>query len=135
MARVLSISNVQLMLQKSNPPSLLVLAAGKVGTPGWRNLDLRSIEKKLSDDGILDVEMIGTPPQGPIIQLVTDVTADLVITSDVERIVGVAVHSRTNIVTQLLGESTLAPEDAAAGRLTTFAVGEEDRVPKFPRGE
>lgn len=134
MARVLSISSVQLLLQKSNPPTLVVLVKGKVGTPGWKNIALERLEAVLSDDGILDLAMVGTPPAGIVVQVVTDVSADLVIDSDLDRLIGVAVHARDGVVTQLLengGEPTLSGA-ALPGRLTTLALGEEGQGLKVP---
>lgn len=140
MARVLSVGYVQLSLQKSNPPTILVDAGGSVGTPGWKKLDLVPMEKVVSSDGILDLEFVGTPPSDPVIQRVTQVTADFVIDKDVDKIVGVVVHSRTNSITQLLssdgsgwpGGGSLAAATMArfdAGNLTTLAVGEEGTHP------
>ena len=154
MARVLSVGSVQLSLQKSNPPTILVVADGIVGTPGWKNIDLVPIEHPVSADGILDLEFVGTPPEGIVIQVTRPVTGDFVITENVEKIVGVVVHARTNSVTQLLsGPSTAVPTQPplnfgvtpplggtpgtadmarmtafglnASPHLTTLAVGEE----------
>jgi len=140
MVRALSVTSVQLLLQKSNPPKLVVLEAGKVGTPGWRNISLERLEDKVSDAGILDLELVGTPPTGIVPQVVTDIAADLVIEDEVERIVGVAVHARTGVVTQLREGSGAAAGTAAfasaagiggSDRLTTLAIGEETQFPKL----
>lgn len=114
MARVLSVTSVRISLQKSNPPTILVEATGKVGTPGWKNIDLVSIEDKLSDDGILDLELSGNPPSRDVLlpQVIRDVTGDFVITKDVERIVGVVVHARTNTMTALIGGASEPGPDA-----------------------
>lgn len=133
MVRVLTINSVRLSLQKSNPPTILVEADGTVGTPGWKNLDLVPMEDPVSADGILDLEFVGTPPTGIVIQVIRPVTADFIITADVEKIVGVVVHSRTNSVTQLLSVAT-NPGGPSPGiprfgvdpnAFTTLAIGEE----------
>lgn len=105
MVRVLSVSAVHLSLQKSNPPTILVVADGMVSTPGWKNIDLVPMEKKLSADGILDLDFVGTPPTGIVPQVLRPVSGDFIITDDVERIVGVTVHTRTGSMTQLLTPS------------------------------
>jgi hypothetical protein len=140
MVRVLTVNSVRLSLQKSNPPTILVEADGTVGTPGWKNLDLVPMENPVSADGILDLEFVGNPPGGFVIQVVRPVTADFVITTDVEKIVGVIVHARTGSATQLLSAPTTPADPSppalpgAPGTFTTFAIGEEG--PRtFPPGE
>lgn len=117
MVRVLTVSSVRLSLQKSNPPTLLVEADGIVGTPGWKNVDLVPMEDPVSADGILDLEFVGTPPEGIVIQVVRPVTGDFVITKDVDRIVGVVVHARTNSMTQLRSTLPVPADLMALGRL------------------
>ncbi len=139
--RALSISDVRIYIEKSNPPQLAVFAGGMVGTPGWTGLELNPLEKKLSADGILDLEFVGEPPTGPVIQVVTPVSAHAVWTEDVDRLVGVKVYSRTNEVTRLVGQAApqqpttpaigeeTMPAGAFTGRLTTDAIGEENPSP------
>lgn len=150
--RILSVDLVKLSLLKSNPPQLLIEANGTVGTPGWKDLQLVSLEEKLSDDGILDLEFTGTPPGGIVPQVTRPVSADILITDEVEKIIGVMVHSRTNSVLELLGGkqggevqrpdlTTLVFGEEKApfgeGGATTLALGEEKSPlgEKFPIGE
>ena len=126
MVRVLTVNSVRLSLQKSIPPAILVEADGTVGTPGWKNFDLVPLEDPVSADGILDLEFVGTPPTGIIIQVPRPASADFIITNDVDKIVGVVVHARNGSVTQLLSLPNVElPSPPLPGSLTTFAVGEE----------
>jgi hypothetical protein len=128
--RLLSIENVQLTLSKSNPPTLVVIANGRAATPGYTNIRLGILEGELSPDGIFDLEFVGEPPGGIVPQVVVPAHANLIIERDVERIVGVMVHARTNSITALVGAS--GPADAGAGigqaftgGAKTLAIGEE----------
>ena len=140
--RVLSVHDVQIQIDKSDPPQLSVLAAGAVGTPGWSGPELKPLEKKLSADGILDLDFVAEPPTGPVIQRVTPISAHVVWTGDVDRLVGVKVYSRTNEITRLLseggpdqqttqavGEEMMPAAFAGAGLPTTLALGEEGPGP------
>ncbi|MBA70160.1 MAG: hypothetical protein CML30_14935 [Rhizobiales bacterium] len=113
--RLLSVSSVDLSLNKSNPPTLLVVVAGLAATPGYQNVRLEILEKELSPDGIFDLELVGEPPSGVVPQVVTPAQANIVIEREVERIVGVMVHARTNSITRVLGASAGRAFEAAGG--------------------
>lgn len=134
--RIYQVSSIRLTLMKSQPPQLLVEVDGFTATPGWKELELVPLEKKLSADGILDLEFVGKPPSGIVAQVLRPVSADIVITDEVEKIVGVMVHARDNKLTTFFGGG---PEAAAmgGGRFTTLALGEETSPvgEKFPIGE
>lgn len=140
--RVLSVSDVQIHIEKSNPPQVAVMATGQVGTPGWTGAELKPMETELSADGILDLEFIGEPPTGIVIQVVTPISANIVWKKDVDRLVGVKVHTRTNDITRLVSQSgpdlpttPAIGEEGGAGSVTTFALGEEAPTTVFPGGE
>lgn len=124
--RLLSVSSVDLALNKSNPPTLLVVVAGLAATPGYKNVRLEILEKELSPDGIFDLALVGEPPDVPVPFVVTPAQANIVIERDVERIVGVIVHARTNSVTSMLGSS--------AGRAAMEATGGAVGLTPLPDG-
>lgn len=135
MVRVLTVNSVRLSLQKSNPRAILVEADGTVGTPGWKNFDLVPLEDPVSADGILDLEFVGTPPTGIIIQVQRPASADFIITKDVDKIVGVVVHARNGSVTQLLSVPDVElPPPPLPDPFKTFAVGEEGPSSFFTGG-
>ena len=130
--RLLSVDDVQVTLNKTEPPTLLVVVSGSAATPGYSNIRLDVLEGDLSADRIFDLEFVGDPPTGIVPQLVVPAHANLVITQDVEKIAGVMVHARTNSRTALVGAASfgLTPLHAGAGtalgeKLTTLALGEE----------
>lgn len=134
--RVYQVDSITLSLLKSNPPQLLVEVNGTTTTPGWKDIHLATMEKKLSKDGILDLELAGTPPDHIVPQVLRPVTADLLVTQDVEKIVGVMVHARSNKLSELLGAGGGRPQLSHPGP-TTLAVGEEKNPvgEKLPMGE
>lgn len=148
--QLLSVNSVQIALNKSNPPTLVVIVEGRAATPGYRDVRLESLEGALSADGIFDLSLVGEPPDGIVAQVVVNVHASLVIDRDVDRIIGAMVHSRTNAMTALLSEGidplaavgatggtsffsdVVRPSFTIAEDFTSLALGEEG--PTFPFG-
>ena len=135
--RVMMIDSIDLDILKSNPPKLSIAAVGRVTSTGWKNPQLVPLEKKLSKDGILDVEFVADPPDGISLPKITPIAADLVWEGEVERLVAVRIVARTNEKTQLLNTMRLEDPFAAVGfgdrpPITTLALGEEHWPPKWP---
>ena len=150
MAKVFSVTSVQLQILKSNPTQILVVAHGMASTSGWKNIDLVPIPNS-DGDGVLDLDFVGTPPTGIVLQVLTPVTGDFVI-QDADKLTGVMVHARTNDMTAIIGATNpggpstgvaqFAPFDPGPGgvNLTTFRVGEEgsnwfgpsEKLPHWP---
>ncbi|MBL0375533.1 hypothetical protein JJB09_26395 [Rhizobium sp. KVB221] len=107
--RLLSVDDVQVSLNKSNRPTLVVMVMGRAATPGYQNIKLNVLEGELSPDHIFDLELVGDPPEGIVPQMVVPAHANLVITQDVDRIAGVIVHARTNNRTALTGPELASP--------------------------
>jgi hypothetical protein len=138
--RLFRVNSVSLVLMKRQPPLLAVTAQGLAATPGYSNIRLNVLEGELSPDGIFDVELVGDAPDGIVPQVITPVTASIVIEKDVEKIIGVMVHARSNNVTELLGPEPGAIQTGNEGAnvsgldqfpivphqvFKTFAFGEE----------
>ena len=114
----------------------IIEAIGFTATPGWSDIRLHSLEKKLSPDGILDIEFVGEPPAKPVPQVVPKfpVTGCLVCEKDVERLVGVRIVARSNELSRLLGQTVqrgglgVMPGPGGAGDggppIITFEEGE-----------
>jgi hypothetical protein len=100
--RLFTVQSVSLALMKREPPVLAVTVQGLAATPGYNNIRLNILKDELSPDGILDMELVGDAPDGIVLSLITPVSASIVIEKDVENIVGVIVHSRSNSITELL---------------------------------
>ena len=144
MARIFSVTSVQLTILKSNPIQILVVAQGMAATSGWKNIDLVPVDGS-EGDGILDLEFVGTPPTGISLPVLTPVTGDFVIGENADKLSGVLVHARSNQMPALIGGATnpggpstgvdrFAPF-AGAGQVTTFAIGEEGPITTAAIGE
>ncbi|WP_417308493.1 hypothetical protein [Devosia sp.] len=136
MPRILSLATVDLLVNRTDPPSLVIRVQGTTGTPGWKNIHLEPLEKTLSADGIMDFEIVGDPPDGIVIQVLSPVMIDEVWTRDVEKIIGVAVHSRTNTVTKLLAPPPIPDaqiEEATFGNRPTVPPPDFQNHPAFSR--
>jgi hypothetical protein len=133
MVRILEVQQIRYSFLKSMPPKLMIEARGIVSSMGWSDIKLVSMEKKLSDDGILDLEFVGKPPKDIVGQVITEVMASILIEDDVEKIHGILVHARTNKSLQMIGEATGSLsadfELQKYEHMTTMAIGEEDKFP------
>lgn len=133
MVRILEVQQIKYSYLKSMPSKLMIEARGIVSTMGWSDIKLVPMEKKLSDDGILDLEFVGKPPKEAAGQKITEVMASILIEDDVEKIHGILVHARTNNLLQMIGEvaSSVSTdfEFQKYDHVTTMVVGEEDKFP------
>lgn len=136
--QLFSITSISLGLLKSDPPQLSVTVSGFATTSGWSDPDLVPMEKKLSEDGILDLNFVATPPKGASLPVLTPITASTVWADDIERLVGVKVYSRTEDVVQLLDQAqqgAAVSVQGAPGQYTTLAIGEETPPTTLAMGE
>lgn len=71
-----AVVSVNFAIQESNPPTLVVTAIGQVSSGGYGNPKLIRVTYVTPPaDGIQDYHMIATPPDGPAIQVISQVTA------------------------------------------------------------
>ncbi|HMG47952.1 MAG TPA: hypothetical protein VK614_10890 [Allosphingosinicella sp.] len=141
--RLFSICAVQLELREKKPPELAITVHGYAVSSGWTNPALVPLEKKLSADGILDLDFVATPPDAISLPMLTPETAELVWT-DLDGLIGVRVVSRSGDVIQFLppiaaaqpttqiageGPHPAMAQMAAPGGATTMATGEEGPPP------
>ena len=139
--RVFSVIEAELRVRGGEAPQLTVVAHGYVISSGWSDFELVPLERKLSADGILDLDFVATPPgefDAPVLSPVTAVLEWN--TSEVGRLMGVRIVARTNeIVRLVVRESADAKQPAGettgiagegqhphfAAAMTTTLLGEE----------
>ncbi|MGH1542858.1 MAG: hypothetical protein ACRBHB_20735 [Arenicella sp.] len=132
--QLFSISSINLHILESEPPKLSVSVSGFATTTGWTQPELLPLEKKLSADGILDLDFVATPPSGISAPVMTPISAELIWEGDVERLIGVKVYSRSGDQIQLLPPA--GGHASAAGPIfTTLAIGEEHPPTTLSIGE
>jgi hypothetical protein len=143
--RAYSVNDVRIDVRKSNPPTLVVAVSGHVTTSGWTAPELKTIEKEVSPDGILDLELVAEPPPRDtiVLEFLAPISAHLVWTKEVPKVIGVKILARTNDITRLLVEQPVFTTQALGEEgippfprppITTFAVGEEGPPPVDVRG-
>lgn len=103
---VYSVEKVNYAIQKTVPPVLLIDAQGQVNTGGWTGGELRprGIENP-STEGILELDFVATPPNGPSDDGFHPITGRGEWSSDIESILGVTVYAETNKITEMFGET------------------------------
>ena len=104
---LLSVTTMQISILTSDPPQIAVTVQGYAGTPGWTDLRLVPDEGELSPDGILDLTLTGTPPSGVIQQVLTPVSASIIWTHEVERVIGIRALSRTDSLFRFVNSTPL----------------------------
>jgi hypothetical protein len=75
-ARVSEITDVQSVIEQSQPPNLVVEVTGVVPTGGWSAVTLLPRESATPPaDGIYEYDLVAVRPAGPSIQVLTPVKA------------------------------------------------------------
>jgi hypothetical protein len=131
--RVFSAVAVELRVRGGEAPQLTVVAHGYVISSGWSNFELVPLERKLSADGILDLDFVGTPPgefDAPVLSPVSAVLEWN--TSEVGRLMGVRVVARTNEIVRLVVREPAGAAKAPAGETTEIAG--EGQHPHYAAG-
>jgi hypothetical protein len=123
--RVYKVDSVDLTLEKSNPPNLVVAATGRVRTSGWTNarLVMRGSGPK---DGVYEFDFVARPPTGNALQVILPVVATHVIEKVGNDVKGVRVFSETNDVLRRLEDESA--DASTAGARAPADAGSQDRT-------
>jgi hypothetical protein len=92
--RVAEITDVTFEVQTTEPPNLIVTAAGNVPTGGWTEVQLLRREYlKPPADGIWEYDLLAKPPDGFATQVITSVKAsDTWERVELDRLKGIRVY-------------------------------------------
>lgn len=97
---VLSITELNIAVVKTDPLGLAIEVEGQVGTPGWTGFALaHRVYIVPPPDGIYEADMVGEPPSGTVIQVVTPFSYDEIWAPVPADLKGLKVHSATNCLT------------------------------------
>lgn len=100
---VLSVSDVQLKILKSNPPQLSIHASGSVPTPGWSNAELVPFMYIAPPrDGIYDFTFMAIRPTDIEPQVITEIEAGYVMKPMPDNVKGVRIHAKDNNIVAML---------------------------------
>jgi hypothetical protein len=98
-----SITGLNLTIVKTDPLGLAITVEGEVGTPGWTGFALdHRIYIAPPADGIYEADMVGVPPAGNVIQVVTPFCYDETWKPFPADLKGLKVYSATNDITVAL---------------------------------
>ena len=96
---VFKVDAVDLQLQKSNPPNLVIRAVGTVTSSGWTNGRLIPfVYVKPPENGIQDFEFVADPPTGVALQVLTPIRADYTWKGVGPDVQGVRIHAAANMM-------------------------------------
>ena len=97
MEKITQVDSVSVTYIKTNPPQLKIEANGMAATPNWTKPTLvPRVYIQPPPDGIYDYDFEAIPPDGMTIQVLTPISAELVLTEIPKGMKGVRVHAKTN---------------------------------------
>lgn len=106
MASILTVSDVEIKILKSNPIQLSITAHGTVGSGGWTNPRLEPrFYITFPEDGIQDLDFVADPPSGIVIQPILPIVANTLWPNPPSHVKGVRIHSANNSVEKLIAGS------------------------------
>ena len=101
--KILEVTKVTLVIQKTNPPRLVVNAKGTVSSGGWSNPQLNQIVHVMPpEDGIYQFDFVADAPSGSATQGVEEIEAEFVWVDFPEDLKGVKVNASLNSKTEKL---------------------------------
>ena len=95
--KIVQVDSVSVTYIKKNPPQLKIEAHGKASSMGWTKPTLSPhVYIQPPPDGIYDYDFVAIPPTGIVPQVLTPISAELVLTEIPKGMKGVRVHAKTN---------------------------------------
>lgn len=140
--KIYQVNSVSVTKQSETPLTLIIHAIGTASSTGWTNPALDGSGDANPGDAIFEYSFAAAPPAGIALQVLTPLSATLVVTPE-RSVDAVIVYARTNSITVHATEF-LTPGRAVPHQLTTLVVGEEDPttlrvgeegMPTLPLGE
>lgn len=97
MEKIARIDSVSVTYIKKNPPQLKIEAKGQAASMGWTNPTLSPrVYIQPPPNGIYVYDFVATPPTGIVPQVLTPISAELVLTEIPKGMKGVRVYSKSN---------------------------------------
>ena len=96
--KVLKVLEIELSIEKINPPNLVINAKGEVTTGGWSNGHLLPFVYITPPvDGVYEFDFVADPPEGIVPQVITPIDAKPFIWKAFpEELKGVKVYASSN---------------------------------------
>ncbi|MDG1332296.1 MAG: hypothetical protein P8P74_08190 [Crocinitomicaceae bacterium] len=93
--RIYKVEKVQITYLKSNPPKLAIVVEGVASSSGWTEIELRPLVTG-PDKGIFQFELVGLPPKGISLPVLTPVQTTYIFDEIPPIFDGVIVFAKTN---------------------------------------
>lgn len=88
-----AVISIDVKILERQPSVAEVVVKGVAPTGGWKDVTLRPVETK---GGVLELELVGTPPSGPATQVLTNTAAAVQINPLPAEVKMIRVVSQTN---------------------------------------
>lgn len=103
-SKILKVTDVNLSIEKINPPNLVINASGLVSSGGWTNGRLIPFVYIVPPaDGIYEFDFVAETPTGMVIQMITPIVSEPFVWEDYPQdLKGVRIYASTNSVEKRL---------------------------------
>lgn len=99
--KILEVAKVTLVIQKTNPPRLVINVKGIVRSGGWSNPDLSQIVHIVPpEDGIYQFDFVADAPTGIVTQALEEIEAEFVWEDFPTELKGVKISASSNSITE-----------------------------------
>ncbi|MEM9089619.1 MAG: hypothetical protein AAGC93_12840 [Cyanobacteria bacterium P01_F01_bin.53] len=122
--KIFQVTQVRVIKQSESPLTLCIQVSGLTASAGWTNPRLDNSEDPDPDDAVLAFSFDADRPTGPVIQVLTPISASIVV-NPANGADAVIVSARSNSLV-VHASCFVSPEPTPP--ITTLAVGEEDPV-------
>ncbi|WP_425081295.1 Kazal-type serine protease inhibitor family protein [Ruegeria arenilitoris] len=121
-SKIPKVDSINYAVNKSNPPTLTIIALGTVSSAGWENGNLAPYHYTTPPaDGIQDFDFFATAPTGDVLQVESEIEAQ--ITGPIAPwLKGVRVHAAENSIEVMFPEN-LSDSEGADGQVSIMSGG------------
>ncbi len=106
--KILRVLKVNTTVYKTHPPTLSIDAVGQVNTGGWKNGRLVPyVYVQFPPDGIWEFDFVADEPAGPVIQVISVISANYLWHDYPKELKGVRIYSSTNKMESWIGKAEL----------------------------
>ena len=107
-AKVYSVQSACFHINKTNPPQLMVSAAGQVNSSGWSNGKLIPwVYIDPPSDGIQDFDFVATAPSGVVLWVISPISGEGTIEME-NWIKGIRIHASSSKIEVMLDDDSCA---------------------------
>jgi hypothetical protein len=131
-SKILSVSNIDLSIEKINPPNLVINASGLVSTSGWTNGHLIPYAYITPPaDGIYEFDFVADPPSGIVLQVISPIIAKPYVWENYPNdLTGVKIYASSNSITEQLSSDSKSVDKNSCSALQKVTPKELEKALK-----